>query len=179
MTTPAAASTPQFRINRAFLLPLGLLLALTVVLLAVCLAQGQTGGKIIILGVMVLPVGGLFVESLARRAEIGDEAVTVHKFLRSSSLPYAQITAVEAVRVRKRAFLSLSSLEHFQIFSNAYKDFPNLVQTLLAHIPDELVSSDARALAANPPAKSNDILSCWLAVALMALILVVQFVGGG
>ncbi|WP_305043751.1 hypothetical protein [Geoalkalibacter sp.] len=178
MTTPISGGALQFRINRAFLLPLGLLLALTVVLLVVCLAQGQTGGKIIILGLMILPVGGLFIESLARRAEIGEEAVTVHKFLRSSSLPYAQITAVEAVRVRKRAFLSLSSLDHFQIFSNAYQDFPDLVRSLLAHIPDELVSSDARALAANPPARSNDIVSCWLAVGLMLLILVVQFVGG-
>ncbi|WP_305045803.1 hypothetical protein [Geoalkalibacter sp.] len=177
MTTTTGGSR-QYRVNRAFLLPLGLLLGLTVVLLLVCLLQGQTGGKIIILGLMILPVGGLFVESLARRAEIGDEAVTVHKFLRRSSLPYAEITAVEAVRVRKRAFLSLSSLDHFLIFSNAYRDFPDLVRTLLAHVPDELVSADARALAADPPARSNDILSCWLAVGLMLLILVVQFVGG-
>lgn len=178
MTQPALGTPRKFHIRRAFLLPLGLLLALTLLLLAVCLIQGQTGGKIIILGVMLLPITGLFIESWSRRAEVGDEAVTVYKFMRRRSLPFAELTAVEAVRVRKRAFLSLSSLDQFQIFSNAYQDFPALVQSLLAQVPDELISADARELAANPPDKSNDILSCWVAVALMVLILLVQLFSG-
>lgn len=179
MTLNTLGTPLQFRIRRAFLLPLGLLLALTLLLLLVCLLQGQTGGKIVILGLMLLPIGGLFVESMARRTEIEAGGVTVHKFMRRRHLPFAELTAVEATLVRKRAFLSLSTLDHFVIFSNAYEDFPQLVRSLLAQAPDETISADARTLATNPPTKSTDIVSCWVAVALMVLILLVQLFSGG
>ncbi|MDO3378041.1 hypothetical protein [Geoalkalibacter halelectricus] len=179
MNTYSSALPRQFRIRRAFLLPLGLLLGLTVLLLVICLLQGLRDGKVIILGAMLLPIGGLFVESLARRTEIDPEGVTVHKFLRRRRLPFVELTAVEATLVRKRAFLSLSSLDSFVIFSNAYENFPQLVQTLMTQVPDEVISADARKLAADPPTKSTDIISCWVAVALMVLILLVQLFSGG
>ncbi len=174
-----SSGAQSFRIRRVFLLPLGLLLAVSLALLAVVILQGQTGGKIIILGIMIIPVAVILVESLARRAEVGDDAVTVHKFLRDKSLRYADLTEVESVVVRKRAFLSLSTEEHFLIISNAYDDFPRLVQTLLARVPAGVITEQARAMAANPPTKSSDIVSCWLAVALMSLILAVQFFAQG
>ncbi len=169
--------TAQFRIRRAFLLPLGLLLALSVALLIVTLLQGQSTGKIIVLSALIIPVAGIFLESATRSAEIGPEAITIHKFLRNRSLRYDEVTEVEAVVVKKRAFLSISSEAHFLIISNAYTDFPTLVQSLLSHVPDEVVTEQARKMAADPPVKSSDIVSCWIATTLMALILAVQLYG--
>ncbi len=176
-STAPAHGTALFRIRRAFLLPLGLLLALSVALLIITLLQGQSTGKVIVLSALIIPVAGIFLESATRSAEIGPEAITIHKFLRNRTLRYDEVTEIEAVVVKKRAFLSISSEAHFMIISNAYEDFPTLTQSLLSHVPDEAVTDQAQKMAANPPVKSSDIVSCWIAAALMALILAVQLYG--
>jgi hypothetical protein len=39
------------------------------------------------------------------------------------------------------------------------------------------VSEETKAMAAAPPVKSTDVISCWLGVALLALILYIQLGG--
>lgn len=166
-----------FTIRKSFLVPLGLLLLQTLALLVVCLVQGQPVAKAIILGFITLPVLGIFVESAFRRTVIDDEGVTVFKFLRRKALRFAEITAVETVLVRKRAFLTLCAGDDFVILSNAYADFPALVEALMERVSPAAVSEETRAMAAAPPSKCTDIVSCWLGVALLAFILYIQLGG--
>jgi hypothetical protein len=168
---------PQiFRIRHAFLLPLGLLVLLTSGLLVLSFFQQQPPTKLAILGALWLPITLLFVESLCRHANISAESVRVHKFLRTRELRFADVISADAVQVRRRAFLSLSSEDHFVIFSNAYARFPDLVHLLLQQVPATAVSDESRHLAENPPSKSSDILSCWLAVVLVTLVLYFQVI---
>jgi len=166
-----------FYIRRTFLLPLGLLLLLSLALLVTVVVQSQPLAKALILGFMLLPVAAFFVESVFRRTVIADEGVTVQKFLRSKYLPFADMTAMETVLVRKRAFVTLCVGEEFIILSNAYADFPQLVRALLERVPAAAISEETRAMAQSPPVKTTDIITCWLAVALLAFILYVQFQG--
>lgn len=170
-------ATQSFVIRRSFLIPLGLLLGETVVLLGVCLFQGQPTAKAVILGIIILPVLALFVESVCRKAVIGREALMVHKFLRRKTLVFADITEVETVMVRKRVFLTLCAGDDFLILSNAYAGFPALVETLLGRVTPEAVSEETRKMALAPPTKSTDVISCWLGVALLAFILYIQLGG--
>jgi len=163
-----------FFIRRSFLLPLGLLLALAVALGVVCLVQGEPLAKVFILAAIILPVAILFVESTCRRAVIDTDGVTVFKLLRKKTLKFCEMTAVETVMVRKRVFLTLCADDDFVILSNAYADFPGMVRSLLARVPTGTVSEETRAMSASPPVKSTDIVSCWLAVALLAFILYMQ-----
>lgn len=167
----------SFSIRKSFLLPLGLLLLLSFALFAVCLIQGQPLAKVVILGFIILPVLTLFVESAFRRVTISETDLIVFRFLRQKTLRFSEITSVDTVRVRKRAFLTLSAGDDFVILSNAYAAFPEMVKALLSQVPGESISSETRELAEAPPVKSSDIVSCWAAVILMALILYMQFVG--
>ncbi|MBW6510551.1 MAG: hypothetical protein K0A93_00350 [Desulfuromonadaceae bacterium] len=162
-------------IRRTFLFPLGLLFLLTVALGVIGLLQGQPRGKLIILLIIVAPVAVLLLESLFRRVEIGATQVRVIKLLRRRALDFAALTAVETVQVRKRVFLTICADDEFIIISNAYGDFPQLLQALLARVPEHIVSEETRALAATVPMKSSDVVSCWLAVALLLVILWAQF----
>lgn len=171
-------STDQsFRIRRSFLLPLGLLLLLAGALFVVCLVQGEPIAKALILGFIMLPVVVLFVESVFRRTVLTGEGVVVFKLLRKKELKFAEMTAVETVQVRKRVFLTLCAGDDFLIISNAYGSFPALVQSLLARVPAAAISEETRRMAAAPPVKSTDVISCWLAVALLAFILYIQLGG--
>jgi len=168
------AEPQSFVIRRSFLFPLGLLLALCLSLFIACLVQGEPAPKVAILGFIMLPVVVLFIESAFRRAVVQEEEITVAKFLRAKTMRLPEVTAVDTVQVRKRAFLTLSAGDDFLILSNAYANFPQLVKDLLARVPAAAVSEETRQMAAAPPRKSTDIISCWLAVALMALILFIQ-----
>lgn len=167
----------NFVIRRTFLLPLGLLLILCLGLFGVCVVQHQPLAKTILLGLIIFPVAILFVECRFRRAEIDSEGITVHKFLRRSRFIFLQITELETVIVRKRAFLTLCAGDDFIILSNAYGDFPGLVRVLLERVPESAISEETRRMAEEPPVKSSDIVSCWLAVALLLFILYTQLGG--
>ena len=167
----------MFAIRKTFLIPLGLLLLLSLVLLGTCIVQGQPLAKTIILAFIILPIAGFFLESAFRRTVINAEGITVFKLLRQKHLPFAELTAMETVMVRKRVFLTLCVDEEFVILSNAYANFPELVRALLERVPANVVSDDTRKMAEDPPIKSTDIVSCWLAVALLAFILYTQLGG--
>jgi hypothetical protein len=79
-----------------------LLLLLTGALFAVCLLRGESTAKLLILGFFMLPVTILFIESTFRRTLVTGDGVVVFKLLRKKELKYAELTAVETVRVRKR-----------------------------------------------------------------------------
>lgn len=166
-----------FSIRRGFLLPLGLLLLQSLVLFVICLVKGEPPAKVIILGAIILPIAGLFVESACRRVVVAETGVTVFKVLRKKTLLFSDLTEVETVQVRKRAFLTLSTAEDFLILSNAYAGFPALVQELLERVPEGTISAETRKMAQNPPVKSSDIVSCWVGVLLLTLILYSQLGG--
>ncbi|MEJ2200868.1 MAG: hypothetical protein P8X63_07615 [Desulfuromonadaceae bacterium] len=168
-----------FVIRRTFLVPLGLLLLLSLALLVTSLVQGQPIAKAIIFTFMILPIIGFFIESVCRRAVIDDEGITVFKCLRQKHLSFAAMTALETVMVRKRVFLTLCVHDEFLILSNAYAEFPKLVRTLLDRVPAGSISPETQAMAKDPPVKTTDIVTCWLAVLLLAFILYIQFHGKG
>lgn len=164
----------NFRIRKAFLFPLGLLAIEIVALLASCIIFKQPIAKSIILGVMILPVIVLFIECLFRRTTIDSEAIITRKFLRRKTIKLTDISAVETIQVKKRAFVTLCAGDDFLIFSNAYSKFPTMVNTLLSYLPDEVITEETAEMANQPPRKSTDIISCWLAAALMGFILYAQ-----
>jgi len=169
----------SFRVRRAFLIPLSLLVVLMLALLLTSLVQGQPRAKVAILAVILLPVVTLLVESLFRRIAVSTEGVVAHKLLRDKQVPFEQVTAVDLVQVRKRAFITLSRSDDFLIISNAYERFPELVRLLLERAPSAAVTPETRTQGENAPVKSSDIVSCWLAAVLVAFILYLQFSGPG
>ncbi len=166
-----------FSIRKSFLLPLGLVVLLALALLISCLLLGLPTAKTVILGVLLLPAVVLFAESSKRRVSIDDKGVQVDKLFRSKRLNYVDLTSIDTVRVRKRAFVSLSSEADFVIISNSYAGFSTLLKLLLEKAPQPVISDETRQLANDPPEKNSDIFSAWLAVAVLALILYVQLRG--
>lgn len=163
-----------FRIRKSFLFPLGLLVVEIIALLISCIQLGQPVAKIVILAVLILPVIVLFIECLFRRTTITSDTICTRKFLRSKIIKLAEVTAAETIQVKKRVFVTLCAGDDFLIFSNAYSRFPAMVKQLLSHLPATAISEETATMAAQPPLKTTDIFSCWLAVAFMGFILYAQ-----
>ena len=166
-----------FRIRRNFLLALGLACLLLIALLAVCIAQGEPTGKILILAAIMIPVLALMLASWRREIRFDEQTISARRLLNRKRIPFAEVTAVDTVRVRRRVFVSISTEEDFLILSNNYDHFDQLLAHLCEQLPEAVISEETRALREDLPAKSNDIFSVWLAVVVLLLILYVQLGG--
>jgi hypothetical protein len=169
--------TNIYTIRKSFLIPLGLVVLLTLVLLVSCIYLQLPLAKTLILGAFILPAILIFAESSRRRICLGETTIRFDKLFRSKQLSYRDLTSIDTVRVRKRAFVSLSTEEDFVMLSNSYAHFGSLLQQLLARVPESVISEETRQLASNPPEKSSDIFSVWVAVAVLVLIIYVQLRG--
>ena len=166
-----------YNIRKSFLIPLGLVVILSILLLATAVMLQLPTAKIVILGAFLIPVGVLFAESSCRKIIIDSDAIRIRKLFRTKRMNFADLTAVDTIQVRKRVFVSLSSEDDFAIVSNSYNQFGALLKQLVSRLPDEIVSDETRQLAETPPQKCSDVFSAWLAVAVLALIIYVQLRG--
>ena len=165
-----------FVIRRTFVVPLGLLVALTLALLVVCLLQGQALAKIVILAGLSVPLMALFVESAFRSLVVGPGEVTARRPFRQRSMRYADVTSLESVRVRNRVFITLvAGDDDFLIISNSYGDFPALLNSLIESVPAGTVADETRQLAEQPPLRQADIFTAWFAVIALVYVLLAQF----
>lgn len=167
----------QFRIRKIFLFALGLTCFLLVVLLLLCIAQQETTGKIIILAAIMLPVLALLAESLRRQISFEDDAIVARRLFRQKTLPFADVTSVDTVQVRRRVFVSISTEADFLILSNNYDHFDQLLAQLQKCLPESVISDETKDLSNDLPNKSNDLFSIWLAVVVLLLIIYVQLGG--
>ncbi|MCD6582306.1 MAG: hypothetical protein J7K90_10930 [Desulfuromusa sp.] len=166
-----------YTIRKSFLIPLGLAVLLSFILLATALFLQLPTAKTIILVAFLLPVCVIFAESSLRKVSVTEDAVEVNKLFRRKRLNYAELTAIDTIQVRKRVFISLSTEHDFMIISNSYDQFELLLKQLMARVPETVVSDETRQLAENPPKKCSDVFSAWLAVAVLVLIIYVQLRG--
>ncbi len=163
-------------IRRAFVVPLGLLIGLTLVLLVVCIVQGQPVAKSILLAVMVLPLVAFFVESAFRRLVVDATGVTAFRPFRQRQILFAKVTSLETVRVRSRVFMTLAAGDDdFLIFSNSYSKFPQLIAQLVKVLPVDAITEETQQLAKKPPMRQADIVTTWFAVAALVYVLMAQF----
>lgn len=170
------AESRSYRIRRAFVLPLGLVVILILALLAVTLLQGQPLVKTAFLVVFAVPVTVLFIASAFRRLTIDAGGVTVKTPFRTKRIDFARVTALETVQVRSRVFLTLSAGEdEFLIISNGYSDFAGILNAVMALVPPDAISDEARQLAAAPPVRHADVVMAWFTVAALVYVLMAQF----
>ena len=166
-----------YKIRKKFLLPLGLVVLLSFILLISAIYLHLPLAKILILVVFLLPVSIIFIESSLRKIHITEDSVEIKKLFRSKRLSYTELTEIDTIQVRKRVFVSLSSENDFIILSNSYERFGELLKQLVSAAPAMVVSDQIRQLAEDPPRKCSDIFSAWLAVVVLTLIIFVQLRG--
>lgn len=163
-----------YRIRKTFLIPMGLTVVLGAVLLLSGFFLDAPTARQVLLALFILPAVIIFIESSWRKVHVYGDHIAVNKVLRTKTMNISDLTAVDAVRIRKRVFVSLSTEESFLILSNGYERFGDLLRDLVKVVPHAVLSDEVRQMAEEPPKKCSDIFSAWVAVAVLALIIVTQ-----
>ncbi len=163
-----------YKIRKGFLIPMGMTVALGVLLLLIGIGIQMPSGRLYLLAAFMAPALLIFIESSRRRVKIHQDHILMERTLGKKQLLYSELTSVDAVRVRKRVFLSLTTTDSFMIISNSYDHFDELIRQLIDLVPHTTLTNEARQLAADPPSKCSDIFSAWLAVVVLLLVIAVQ-----
>lgn len=164
-----------YRIRPSFLLPLGLVVLLCLVLAAIVIIQQQPPVKLLVVGCALLPLGYLFFECVVRRIEIDSAGLRMIRLGRVRAFTWGEITSVETVRVRQRAFLTINAGEEFLIIANMYAGFDRLLRTVLERVPTAAISEETHLLAKAPPVKHSDIVILWGLALMMIYLIFAQF----
>ena len=164
----------SYKIRKGFLIPMGITVVLAVILLLIGVSAQMPAGRLYLLAAFMVPAVLIFIESRRRKVHIGADRVLMEKTLGTKEIKFTDLTSVDAVRVRKRVFISLTTENTFMIISNSYERFDELVQQLVDLVPEPTISDEARQMAADPPLKCSDIFSAWLAVAVLLLVIAAQ-----
>ena len=164
-----------YRIRPSFLLPLGIVVVLCLILVGIVMIQHQPPAKLLVVGCALLPLGYLLFECVVRRIEIDNTGLRMIRLGRILAFSWGEITAVETVRVRQRAFLTINAGEEFLIIANMYAGFDRLLNSVLERVPPATISEETRLLAQAPPVKHSDIVILWGMAILMAYLIFAQF----
>lgn len=163
-----------YRIRSSFLFPLGLVVTLCLVLAAIVIIQHQPPVKLLVVACALLPLGYLLFECGVRRIEIDSDGLRMIRLSRVRAFTWDEITTVETVRVRQRAFLTINAGEEFLIIANMYAGFDRLLNTVLERVPAGAISEETRLLAQAPPVKHSDIVILWGLALMMAYLIFAQ-----
>ncbi len=164
----------SYKIRKGFLIPMGITVALGVVLLLIGVGIQMPSGRLYLLAAFMVPALLIFIESSRRRVHLYADHILMERTLGKKQISFNELTSVDTVRVRKRVFISLTTADSFMIISNSYDHFDELVRQLISLVPQTILSDEARQLAADPPRKCSDIFSAWLAVAVLLLVIAAQ-----
>ncbi len=164
----------SYSIRKGFLIPMGITVILGVALLLIGMYAQMPSGRLYLLAAFMVPAVLIFIESSRRKVHIGADRILMEKTLGTKEIKFTDLASVDAVSVRKRVFISLTTEDTFMIISNSYERFDELVRQLVDLVPESAISAEARQMAADPPLKCSDIFSAWLAVAVLLLVIAAQ-----
>ncbi len=163
-----------YKIKKSFLVALSAVVILLFLLLLLFLfSRGSSIEKGVLSAIFII-VLLVFLEFMSRRVLTGDQGILIRKFLREKKLLWEDITQVGTVVMRKRVYILLTTIKGFHILTNAYEEFPDLLQGIASHVDKEKMDEEVRNLLEHPIEKISDTISTWFAAAVLVAIIVLK-----
>ena len=167
-------TAPAFKIKKAILIPFGICAGLLLCLLILAvLGKGSTLERTL-LALVSLATAALFLLARDRGILFTDQGIVVRKYFRTKEILRDEISHVGCVILRKRVYLLLTTSKGFFILSNAYENFSALVGRIVAQVAPEKVEEEVRVQAEKPITSRSDVISLWLAVFVIAGLVVLK-----
>ncbi|MCK9230502.1 MAG: hypothetical protein M0Q23_07235 [Syntrophales bacterium] len=160
-----------YGIRKMFLLPLAVITILVFVLTLIVFSGGGKPMEKVSLTVILVILICLLIDSLSRKALVSAKGIVIRRFMRTRDIAWDEITNIDAMVLRKKAYLLLSSTKGFHVISNNLSDFSKLVSSVFERTDNEKIEPAARKLATLSVRRISDIILLWLASGLVLLIM--------
>lgn len=164
----------HYGIRRAYVVVLGVDAFLLLCLLVISLATKGSPMETFILLVFLLPAGILFLECLYRKVTVTGEGLAIRKLGRNRTLLWDDITRVGYLILHRKVYLLLTTVKGFFVISNAFEEFPGLVEQVAAHVEADRVEPDVRLQAGRYLKGGAHVVTAWIAALLMTVMILVK-----
>ncbi len=166
-----------FTVRPALLLALGVLLLVQGALLLVFLGQSRDTAQVLFVVAAAVALAVALGYQWTRRIVIDEAGITVRRPGLKRRMNFAELTAIEAVRIRGRLFVTLWVDESFLLVTNGYGNADQLFCLLSRRVPGHLLTDEVKTLLAESPRADGNIIIYWLAVFFSLMLLWRLFAG--
>lgn len=164
-------SNSVYKIGRALLVPLAVDISLLFALFFILLCVGGSTVERVVLIIIFILLFFIFLELIFREVNIGDDSIKIKKLFRKKELKWEDITNIDAVIIRKRVYLLLSTTTGFYVLSNVYEKFAALLQEIVDNIDGGKVDNKVKDILNHPIKKLSNIILAWFAaIVLLGII---------
>ena len=157
--------------RKSFLVPLSVDTVLACVLFAIALPAGVMSMETIIPGVIFIVLFAVLILSLRKKVLVGPSGIAIQGFLKRKELAWGDITNVDALVMKKKAYLLFTTTRGFHVLSNNLAGFAAIVSRVFESAGDEKIEPAAKKLLEQVPRRMSDIILLWVAAGIMAGIL--------
>lgn len=167
----------QYRIRKAFIIPLGLDAALLVFLTGLSyLSRSPLYERGLLSFISILTIF-VFSEALERRVSVNG-GLKIKKFLREKNLDWSDVTHVGSLSLRNRVYVLLTTKKGFHIISNAYENFGQLIKDIITRLPTDKIEVEegVRLQSEDPTRNTSDLFAAWLAAIVLLSIIVFKMI---
>ncbi len=162
-------SSSVYRIRRALLIPSALVVVFLFILLATSLVNGSVGERIVLAAIFLGALAG-FCEAASRRVALSGSGITVRKFLRTRFLSWEDITHLDALTIRRKVYILLTTKKGLYIFSNSYGAFTRMLRDIADGLgPEKTEETVARQIEC-PIVNNIPVISTWGATMIIGII---------
>jgi hypothetical protein len=163
-----------YRIQKLFAVSFVLDVFLLCVLFALSFLIGGSSLERIVLTIFLVPALGASYELWSRKILLDDKGLRLEKFLRKKEFKWPEITHVGAFVLRSRAYLLLTTVKGLVIISNAYENFPQLIERIVERIDHEKIDEEVRQQMNSPLSSRSEIFKSWVAAAVLLLLIILK-----
>jgi len=164
----------EYGARKHFLIPLILDTLLLSVLVIISIFQGSSPAETIILVIIFIPLFYLCIESSNRRVFVKAKGIRIKKLFRERSLRWEDITNLDAMVIRRKVYLLLTTTKGFHILTNTYENFTTLVSDIIDHMDERKVESKVLEITEKSLVRRADILTAWIAVAILVTVIALK-----
>ena len=157
--------------RKAFLIPLAVDAVLAGILCLMVFPAAGMSMEAVVLGVIFITLVIVLGISLRRKALIGPSGVTIAGLTGAKEFAWEEITNVDALIMKKKAYLLLTTTRGFHALSNNLSDFAGIVSRVFASAGDEKIEPAARTVLEDVPRRMSDLVMLWLAAVIMIGVL--------
>lgn len=165
-----------YKVKKAFLVPLAVIVVLLFFLFLVSLVKSENWEKIVI-AVLFLFSSAAFVGMGKKKIIVDDQGLKIKNIFRSKEFKWAEITHLAVVVLRKKVYFLLTTTKGFHIFSNLLENHALLIRELADKLGDDKVEAEVRNYLNNPLERLSFIIMSWVAVVIIIAVIILRFSG--
>ncbi|MBN2568848.1 MAG: PH domain-containing protein [Deltaproteobacteria bacterium] len=129
--------------------------------------------------IIFIPLFYLCIESSNRKIFVDAKGIRIKKLFREKLLRWEDITNLDTMIIRSKVYLLLTTTRGFHILTNTYEKFTTLVRDIIDHMDERKVEPAVPEIIGKSVVRKADILTAWIAVAILVTVIVLKLACGG